>query len=86
MLSAWRVYRSTQPWASPAPVESLWAPAPEISILGSFSTFLRTEKLGADEIEDLINHQSGLFAILPSWKDVIALVPLLPVDLAQGVA
>lgn len=34
---------------------------------------LRNEKLGADELEDLFNHQSGLFALSSGENDVKAL-------------
>ena len=34
---------------------------------------LRTEQLGADDLEDLVNHQSGLFAISGGENDVKAL-------------
>lgn len=34
---------------------------------------LRNEKLGADELEDLLNHQSGLFALSSGESDVKAL-------------
>jgi acetate kinase len=37
---------------------------------GVFLYILRTEKLGADKIEDLINHQSGLFALSSGESDV----------------
>jgi acetate kinase len=37
---------------------------------GVFLYILRTEKLGADKIEDLINHQSGLFALASGESDV----------------
>ena len=40
---------------------------------GVFLYLLRTEKLGADEMEDLINHQSGLFALSSGESDVKAL-------------
>ena len=34
---------------------------------------MRSEKLGADELEDLLNHQSGLFALSSGESDVKAL-------------
>ena len=34
---------------------------------------LRSEKLGADQLEDLLNHQSGLFALSSGESDVKAL-------------
>ena len=37
---------------------------------GVFLYLLRTEKLGADELEDLLNHQSGLFALSSGESDV----------------
>lgn len=40
---------------------------------GVFLYLLRTEKLGADELEDLLNHQSGLFALSSGENDVKAL-------------
>jgi acetate kinase len=40
---------------------------------GVFLYLLRAEKLGADELEDLLNHQSGLFALSPGESDVKAL-------------
>jgi acetate kinase len=40
---------------------------------GVFMYLLRTEHLGADEIEDLINHESGLFALSSGESDVKSL-------------
>jgi len=40
---------------------------------GVFVHLLRTEQLGADEMEDLINHQSGLFALSSGESDVKSL-------------
>jgi acetate kinase len=40
---------------------------------GVFLYLLRNEKLGADELEDLLNHQSGLFALSSGESDVRAL-------------
>jgi acetate kinase len=40
---------------------------------GVFVYLLRTEELGADGIEDLVNHQSGLFALSSGESDVKAL-------------
>jgi acetate kinase len=40
---------------------------------GVFVYLLRTEQLGADEVEDLINHQSGLFALSCGESDVKSL-------------
>jgi acetate kinase len=40
---------------------------------GVFLYLLRTEKLDADELEDLLNHQSGLFAFSSGESDVKAL-------------
>jgi acetate kinase len=40
---------------------------------GVFLYLLRNEKLGADELEDLLNHQSGLFALSSGESDVKAL-------------
>ena len=40
---------------------------------GVFVYLLRTEQLGADEVEDLINHQSGLFALSRGESDVKSL-------------
>ncbi len=40
---------------------------------GVFIYLLRTEQLGPDEIEDLINHQSGLFALSSGESDVKSL-------------
>jgi acetate kinase len=40
---------------------------------GVFVYLLRTEQLGADEMEDLINHQSGLFALSSGESDVKSL-------------
>jgi acetate kinase len=40
---------------------------------GVFLYLLRNEKLGADELEDLLNHQSGLFALSSGENDVKAL-------------
>ncbi len=40
---------------------------------GIFLYLLRAEKLGADELEDLLNHQSGLFALSSGESDVKAL-------------
>jgi acetate kinase len=40
---------------------------------GVFLYLLRNEKLGADELEDLLNHQSGLFALSCGESDVKAL-------------
>jgi acetate kinase len=40
---------------------------------GVFVYLLRTEQLGADEMEDLINHQSGLFALSGGESDVKSL-------------
>jgi acetate kinase len=40
---------------------------------GIFLYLLRNEKLGADELEDLLNHQSGLFALSSGESDVKAL-------------
>jgi acetate kinase len=40
---------------------------------GIFLYIMRTEKLGADAIEDLINHKSGLFALSGGQSDVRAL-------------
>lgn len=37
---------------------------------GVFVYLLRTEQMGADEMEDLINHQSGLFALSCGESDV----------------
>jgi acetate kinase len=37
---------------------------------GVFVYLLRTEQLGVDEMEELINHQSGLFALSSSESDV----------------
>jgi acetate kinase len=37
---------------------------------GVFLYLLRNEKLGADELEDLLNHQSGLFALSSGESDV----------------
>jgi acetate kinase len=40
---------------------------------GVFVYLLRTEQMGADEMEDLINHQSGLFALSSGESDVKSL-------------
>jgi acetate kinase len=40
---------------------------------GVFVYLLRTEQMGADEMEDLINHQSGLFALSCGESDVKSL-------------
>jgi len=40
---------------------------------GVFLYLLRNEKLSADELEDLLNHQSGLFALSSGESDVKAL-------------
>jgi acetate kinase len=40
---------------------------------GVFLYLLRNEKLGADELEDLLNHQCGLFALSSGENDVKAL-------------
>ncbi|MGC2794629.1 MAG: acetate/propionate family kinase [Candidatus Sulfotelmatobacter sp.] len=40
---------------------------------GVFLYLVRNEKLGADELEDLLNHQSGLFALSSGESDVKAL-------------
>jgi acetate kinase len=40
---------------------------------GVFLYLLRNEKLGVDEFEDLLNHQSGLFALSSGESDVKAL-------------
>ncbi len=40
---------------------------------GVFVYLLRTEQLGADEMEDLINHQSGLFALSSGESDMKSL-------------
>src|ERR1700683_4741643 len=40
---------------------------------GVFLYFMRNKKLGADELEDLVNHQSGLFALSSGESDVKAL-------------
>jgi acetate kinase len=40
---------------------------------GVFVYLLRTEQLGPDEIEDLINHQAGLFALSSGESDVKSL-------------
>jgi acetate kinase len=40
---------------------------------GVFLYLMRHEKLGADELEDLLNHQSGLFALSSGESDVKAL-------------
>src|SRR5271155_522496 len=40
---------------------------------GVFVYLLRTEQLGADELEDLLNHQSGLYALSSGESDVKAL-------------
>jgi acetate kinase len=40
---------------------------------GVFIYLLRTEQLGPDEIEDLINHQAGLFALSSGESDVKSL-------------
>jgi acetate kinase len=40
---------------------------------GVFLYLLRNEKLSADELEDLLNHQSGLFALSCGERDVKAL-------------
>jgi acetate kinase len=40
---------------------------------GVFVYLLRNEKLSADELEDLLNHQSGLFALSSGESDVKAL-------------
>ena len=40
---------------------------------GVFLYLLRNEKLGAEELEDLLNHQSGLFALSSGESDVKAL-------------
>jgi acetate kinase len=40
---------------------------------GVFLYLLRNEKFGADELEDLLNHQSGLFALSSGESDVKAL-------------
>ena len=40
---------------------------------GVFVYILRTQQLGADEMEDLINHQSGLFALSSGESDVKSL-------------
>ena len=40
---------------------------------GVFLYLLRAEKLGVDELEDLLNHQSGLFALSSGESDVKAL-------------
>jgi acetate kinase len=37
---------------------------------GVFLYLMRNEKLGADELEDLLNHQSGLFALSSGESDV----------------
>jgi acetate kinase len=62
----------TPPWGSSPPVESLWGHAPEISILGLCLSSSHGA-LGADEMEDLINHQSGLFALSSGESDVKSL-------------
>src|SRR5260370_42496864 len=40
---------------------------------GVFLYLLRNEKLSADELEDLLNHQSGIFALSSGESDVKAL-------------
>lgn len=40
---------------------------------GIFLYLLRNDKLGADELEDLLNHQSGLFALCSGESDMKAL-------------
>ena len=40
---------------------------------GVFLYLMRNEKLGADELEDLLNHQSGLYALSAGESDVKAL-------------
>jgi acetate kinase len=40
---------------------------------GIFLYLLRTERLGVNELEDLLNHQSGLFALSSGESDVKAL-------------
>jgi acetate kinase len=40
---------------------------------GIFLYLLRTEKLNADELEDIFNHQSGLFGLSSGESDVKAL-------------
>ncbi len=40
---------------------------------GIFLYLMRNEKLGADQLEDLFNHQSGLFALSSGESDVKAL-------------
>jgi acetate kinase len=40
---------------------------------GVFLYLMRNEKLSADELEDLLNHQSGLFALSSGESDVKAL-------------
>ena len=40
---------------------------------GVFLYLMRNEKLGADELEDLLNHQSGLFGLSSGESDVKAL-------------
>ena len=71
-------YRSTPRWGSPLPVESLWAHAPEISISGFLSIFFARSNWWADEMEDLINHQSGLFALSSGESDMKSLLKIAP--------
>jgi acetate kinase len=47
---------------------------------GVFLYLMRNEKLGADELEDLLNHQSGLFALSSGESDVKTLEGRLPKD------
>ena len=65
--------RSTPRWGSLPPAESLWVRAPGDLDPGVFVYLLRTEQMRADEMEDLINHQSGLFALSSGESDVKSL-------------
>ena len=51
------------------PVEFPWARVPATSILASCFIFCATRS-SADEFEDLLNHQSGLFALSSGESDV----------------
>jgi acetate kinase len=47
---------------------------------GIFLYLLRNEKLGADELEDMLNHRSGLFALSSGESDVKALQTSIPTN------
>ena len=63
-------YRSTPRWASLRRAAFQWELALATSTRASSSIFSRNEKLDADRLEDLLNHQSGLFALSSGESDV----------------